>query len=211
MASLQEILERDLNLGEEKTASVNSAASADDDEIMKLASELGLDKAAEDEEKEDKEEEKEEEDEDEGEEKKSSAEMGSLYNDLFPEDSDLGGSTKTAEESKLAEYQENMGARTFDHFAARFDARIEKIAVDALTGGATISSPKASVGGDKGTEESIPPQGLPSNKITTPIAVKNIVVTDEVKAKNDEKTVGHFEQKVAMAMRKRFIVGQLEQ
>jgi hypothetical protein len=210
MASLQEILERDLGLVEEKTASVKSVAQADDDEIQKLAAELGLEKAAEDEEKEEKEEEKEEKEE-EGEEKKSAAEMSSLYNDLFPEDADLSGSTKTAEESKLAAYQEDMGARTFDHFAARFDARIEKIAVDALTGGATISSPKASVEGDKSTEESIPPQTMPSNKITTPVNTKAIVVTDEVKAKNDEKTVGHFEQKVAMAMRKRFIMGQLDQ
>ena len=148
--------------------------------------------------------------------KTASAEsMDLLYNQMFPED---GGSgiPKTAEQEKIAE-EEDLGARTYDHFAARFDERMEKMAADVLTGNATISSGTAGSGAgetDNPHSDSQPPQASDNNKPadasskidTTP------TITDEVKAKNEAKTVGNFQQKSAamnIAFRKAFLQDQL--
>lgn len=205
MPTLQELLG---NFGvsdvQEKTASVS-----DNDALASLAAQYGFDFAKEaEEEKEEKEDEGSKEDKKEDEaEKKASMGLDSYYNQLFPED---GALSKTAAEMEKVAYEENLGARAYDHFAARFDRRIEKIATEIAS---ASTSPDHE--GNVHKDPTIPQAGAtnrPANagdKIdTTP------VVTDEVSAKNEAKTVGHFEQKHAamasMAMRKAFLLSQLE-
>lgn len=133
-------------------------------------------------------------------EKVASEGFGGLYESLFPDDS-LGGSVKTAEEEKIAA-EEALGARTWDHFAARFDARIEKLAYAALSGSA-----------HKGDTEA--PNHIPNNKgqrdagggaiNTTPS------VEDSVKDLHPEGGVGKYEHghKTA-AVRKQMLLAMLD-
>lgn len=207
MPTLQDYLN---GMGVDET--VKTAGVVDEAELDRYAAELGLDFGKEASEKEDSEEDKKEDKKEE--EKKASAVSGldSIYNSLFPEDVVL---SKTAEELKVAEAEEYLGARAFDHFAARFDRRLEKIAAE-LSGSASVSAPTgADATGNVHKGYTVPqasqtnkPAGASQKIDTTP------VVTDEVKAKNEAKTVGHFEQKRAMvmdaAMRKHFLLSQLE-
>lgn len=209
MATLQELLESDFGASHTKTASVSKRQN--DDEIEKLAAELNLEglfgKTAGEKEEEEEEEEKEE--------KKASFGGGlpDLYNTLFPSDEDL--TVKTAEQEKNAAEQ-NLGARAYDYFGAQWDRRIEKLASDVLTGGATINASAAAGHDGAVQEDSTPPQAQADNKPAgagSAINTKSTVVTDNVKAKNDDESVGHFEQKSAamkLAMRKAFLVSQLE-
>jgi len=211
MATLQELLESDFGASQTKTASAGRRQN--DDEIEKLAAELNLGdlfgKSAMDKE------EKEEEEEEEKEEKKAGFHGGlpDLYNTLFPSDGDL--TIKTAEQEKNAA-EENLGSRAYDYFGAQWDRRIEKLAADVLTGAATISSSTAAGHDGAVQEDSTPPQTQADNKPAgagSAINTKSTVVTDNVKAKNDDETVGHFEQKSAamnLAMRKAFLMSQLE-
>jgi hypothetical protein len=63
--------------------------------------------------------------------KKVASELG-IYNEMFPEDANIG-ETKTAEEIKVAAYQEALGARAYDYFAMRLDQRLEKIAGEIMS------------------------------------------------------------------------------
>lgn len=200
MATLQEMLEQDFGVGAtEKVASVNST-----DEIDKLAEELGLfEKSAE--EKEEMKEEKEE--------KKASVEgLDSLYASLFPEDVQL---SKTATQEKVA-YEQKLGALAYDHMAARWDARVEKLAAEVLSGGATISASTAAEHDGNPHKDPTIPQAQKTNrpadagsKIDT-----SPVVTDEIKKMNDARTVGDYQQKHAAikeaARRKAYLLSQLE-
>jgi len=209
MPTIQDMLAQDF-FGEEKVASDNSASN----EIDELARTLGLDgfdKVAEDDEGEDEGEgegEYEGDDEDEGEEKEASFGLGDLYNDLFPEDA--APQEKTASE-KVAAYQSAVGERAFSHYANRFDQRIEKLAAATLSGGATISSPTDDDGKGNPHEASIPPQAMDSNYAED--ADEGIDTdpeyTDEVSKGDDERVVGHYEQKTA-ALRKHLLLSRLE-
>ena len=199
MPTLKELLEsNDLGAGEVKTASVNS--SADLDGMDKLAMQLGLfgettKVAAEDEEKEEAAEEKEEE------EKKASAFDGSLHSMLFP-GSDLAGAQEKTATEKQASAEQAMGAAAYDQFASAFDSFIEKLAYEALAG-----NPHADVQAVNHLPNN-KPAGAKESIDSTP------VVTDEVKAKNDSKQVGHVEQtqvKAASAFRKQLLLSVLEQ
>ncbi|MCJ7520612.1 MAG: hypothetical protein MUP21_00070 [Dehalococcoidia bacterium] len=211
MATLQELLESDFGASHTKTASVSKRQN--DDEIEKLAAELNLGDlfgktSAEKEEEADEEEE-------EKEEKKAGFHGGlpDLYNTLFP--SDEGLTVKTAEQEKNAA-EENLGSRAYDYFGAQWDRRMDKLAADVLTGGATINASTAAGHDGAVQEDSTPTQTQADNKPAgagSAISTKSTVVTDNVKAKNDDETVGHFEQKSAamkLAMRKAFLVSQLE-
>jgi hypothetical protein len=209
MATLQELLESDFGASQTKTASAGRRQN--DDEIEKLAAELNLGdlfgKSAMDKEEEEEEEEKEE--------KKAGFHGGlpDLYNTLFPSDGDL--TIKTAEQEKNAA-EENLGSRAYDYFGAQWDRRIEKLASDVLTGGATISSSTAAGHDGAVQEDSTPPQTQADNKPAgagSGINTKSTVVTNNVKAENDDESVGHYEQKSAamnLAMRKAFLISQLE-
>jgi len=215
MTTLQQLVEEDLGMTEKTAAQVNAAG--EDASLEKLASAIGLDldfeekTAADGEEasfppkKEEEEEEEGEEKEEEGEEEKtSSADLGleGLFGDFFPEDS--LGEVKVASEEKLAaDYQEYLGACSFDKFAERWDKRIEKIATDMSTG--TLH------------EEAEVPQQLENNR--APAAEQAIdttpQVTDEVKKEDDERTVGDYDhvqhnQMKTAAMRKAALLAQLE-
>lgn len=194
MPTLRELLEQDGFVGE-KTASETKTAGADDQSVADLAASLGLfgeTKVAEEDKKEDAPAKKEEEKEDEGE---KTASIDGLFDSLFP--SEAPASEKTAEE-KTAAAEEARGARSFEHFADRFDARVEKLASAALQGSAY--------------KDSQPTNHLPNNKVTSgeKINTKSTSVQDEVKAKNDAATVGHFEQKHANVLRKHLLLSQLE-
>lgn len=211
MPTLQELL-GDFGVGEsEKTAS-----EAGNDEIEALAAHYGFDfgKQAEEDKKDKKEdhEDSESDDEEAKEEKKASVGLDDYFHSLFPEDAPL---SKTAEEMEKAAYEENLGARAYDHFATRFDRRIDKIASE-LTGAATISAP---TGADHEGNVHQDPTIAQANKTNRPANASEKIdttptITDEISAKNEAKTVGHFEQKHAamqsMAMRKAFLLSQLE-
>jgi hypothetical protein len=204
MPTLQELIETNLGFGEEKTASVADSS----DELDRLAEELGLfDKVA-GEDKEVKEEKEEEE-----EKKASAGELDSLYESLFPEDGML---SKTAEEEEKIAYEQELGARAYDYMTARWDARIEKLAAEVLSGGATISASTAAEHDGNPHKDPTIAQAQKTNRPanasdkidTTP------VYTDEVKKMNDARTVGDYEQKHAAvkqaALRKAFILSSLE-
>ena len=218
MATLQELLSTTFaDNGNTKTASAK-AAQNNDDELTKLAGELGLDgffskEAEEDEKEEHKDEEKEEhKDEHKDEEKSASASLDGLYATLFPEDGDI--TVKTAEEEKNAA-EEALGARAYDHYASQWDRRMEKLAADSLTGGATISASTAAHHDGPVQKDVTPPQSQANNKpadASSPVNTKSTSVQDEVKAKNSSATVGHFEQKhaAALALQKHLLLSQLE-
>lgn len=203
MQTLKDLLESaDLGAGGVKTASAKANA-ADLDGMDKLAMQLGLFGATEKvaaEDNEDKEDEKEDEKEEdeEGEKKEASAHTGSLHALLFP-NSVLGGAEKTAAE-KQAAAEMRLGALSFDQFARSVDGFIEKMASAALSGSAH---------GDSQAENRLPnnrPGDAGSAIDTDP------EYTDEVKAKNDAKQVGHAEQtqvKAAAAFRKQMLLSQL--
>ena len=211
MPTLQEMLLNDFGVEQNvKTAS----ASAGSEEIDALAARYGFDfakTASEDKDEDDKGGDKDkEEDEDE---KKASVGLSAYFNTLFPEDGDLN---KTAEELEKVAHEENLGARAYDHFASRWDRRIEKIASEVLSGSATIAaSTAADHDGSVHQDPTIAQAGKTnrpanaSDKIDT-----SPVYTDEIHSKDDARTLGHLEQKHAavsdMAMRKALIMSQLE-
>lgn len=204
MPTLKELLEGDLGASQEKTAAVQSTIT--DESIEKIAMELGLfgdtEKVAS--EDEGSEEDKKEDEKEEETKKEASMSLDNLYGTMFPEDADLG-TTKTASDDEdlvkeaAEQYEEALGERAHDYFAARWEARMGKLAAEMLGGASEVDVDV--------------PQALPTNKPananssidTTP------VVDDEITAKNDEKQVGHVEQKkLAMAIRKHMLLGQLE-
>lgn len=198
MATLKELLEGgDLGAGQAKVASVQ-AGGTDMDGMDLLAMQLGLfgetAKVAESEEKEEAEDEK-------GEsaptEKKASAFSG-LHSLLFP-DSVIGDSAEKTASEKEASAERAMGAAAYDQFSSAFDSFVTKLAAEALAG-----NPHG---------DSQPVNHLPNNKASdAKDAIDTApVVTDEVKAKNDAKAVGHYEQtKAASAFRKQMLLSALE-
>lgn len=195
MPTLKELLESDMGASEKTAAANNTDAGADDVSIEKIALSLGLfadtEKVAEDDDKDDKDDKKEEK-----KEEKTASTMTGLFNALFPEDAPAAAE-KTASE-KVAESEEARGARTFEHFSDRFDSRIEKLATGVLSGG--------SVHKDAQPTNHFPNNKAPDGAINT----KTTHTEDNVKAKNDAATVGHFEQKHASAVRKHLLLSQLE-
>lgn len=205
MPSLQELLESDLD-GSTKTAAA-AATHNDLDGMDKIAMQLGLlgvgtEKKAEEEGKKDDEGKKDEKKDDDGDDAgEKSAALGSggdLHSLLFPE-SDLSGSAEKTAEEKRAAAEEAMGARAYDQFSRVVDQFVEKLASEVISG-----NPHG---------DSQPNNRLPNNKpgdASQAIDTKP-VVTDNVKAKNDASTVGHFEQKTAaaQALRKHFILSAL--
>jgi len=210
MPTLQELMEKDLGFSESvKTASVNNGS----DDLDRIAAELGLDFGKTAEEEEDSKEDKKEDKEEKEEKKEASVSLGGLYNELFPEDGML---SKTAEEQEKVAYEQNLGALAYDAFASRWDRRVEKLAADVLSGSATVSSSTAAEHDGNPHGDTTPPQAQKSNKPAN--ASDKIdtspVVTDEVKALNDKRTVGDYEQKHAAiknaALHKAFLLSQLE-
>ena len=116
--------------------------------------------------------------------------MDSLYNQLFPEDA----FSKTASEEKVAE--EVLGARAYDYFANRMDQRILKLAEDSIS------------------QDSEPTQQLENNKpeYADEAIDTDPEYTDEVDKGDDERVVGHYEdregemQVKAAAMRKAILL-----
>lgn len=213
MPTLQEMLLNDFGVEQNvKTAS----ASAGSEEIDALAARYGFDfakTASDDKDEDDKGGDKDKEEAKDEDEKKASVGLSAYFNTLFPEDGDLN---KTAEELEKVAHEENLGARAYDHFAARWDRRVEKIASEVLSGSATISaSTAADHDGSVHQDPTIAQAGKTnrpanaSDKINT-----SPVYTDEIHSKDDARTLGHLEQKHAavsdMAMRKALILAQLE-
>ena len=215
MPTLKDLLEGDLGAsGSTKTASAQPQQEPDG--IDKLAMQLGLfgdvteteeKVASDDEEKEEEKKEDEKKDEGKGEnpfakkEASAAGAMGDLYSTIFGED-DLG-ETKTAEEVKTAAYQEALGGRAYDHFAVRFDKRIEKIASDMASGASQ--------------DARVFPQTLPTNKGQRDGGGQKIDTTpqvqdQEMKVENSPAVVGKEEHKTAMAaaIRKHTLLSPLE-
>jgi hypothetical protein len=192
MATLQELLAKDLGVSvTTKTASYD-AASDEDAQIEKIAAELGLFndsvKVASDS----------DEDEDEsGEEKKPVEEqekkghdMSGLYESFFPED-ELG--VEKVAMDKVAAYEEALGARSHDYFTARFSARLEKFAADSIS------------------ESSHPVSQFRNNKAGGSASIDTTShFTDEISAENGQAVVGREEQVKQAAYRKAWLMSQLE-
>jgi hypothetical protein len=140
---------------------------------------------------------------------KTAGSLEGLYGEFFGGD-DTFGTEKSAEEDKVASYQEALGARAHDYFGYYFDQAMDKIASEVL-------GPVAKMGKGNVHSDTRPEQSQPSNYAgqggqaidTTP------EYTDEVKKLNDSRTVGHYEstpvssQKTAAAVRKHMILSQL--
>jgi hypothetical protein len=197
MSTLQELIEQDFGFtaapGTTKVASEQQPK--DDQETTQLMAELGLldEKTASDNQAKVQENAQPAES---NEKVASQTSVDGLFNEMFPEDANLGvqKTAAEAEQEKLAAHQEAVGARAFDHYASRWDARIEKMAADQLTGSATISSSTADV-------------ELPSNEDESSAAIDTTPkVDDQVSAKNRKgsEEVGKQEQKTAadLAMKK---------
>jgi len=209
MPTLQEILANDFGVEQVKTASVQGS-----EEIDSLAARYGFDfakVASDDKDEDDKKGDKDKEEGEDKEEKKASMGLSSYFNSLFPEDGELN---KTAEEMEKVAYEENLGARAYDHFAARLDRRLDKLASAVLSGNASV-----------GASTSAAPEGSVHKDLTIPQASKtnrpanagdkidtSPSYTDEIHSHDDARTVGHLEQKHAedLAMRKALILSQLE-
>jgi hypothetical protein len=209
MASLQELMELG-GFGEtEKVANDQST-----EELDALAAKLGLfDKTAEDDEGSKHEKEESEEEEAKEEEKKGSVSLSGLYDTLFPEDGVLN---KTAAEQQQMVYEESLGSRAYDFLSDRWDKRIEKLAAEVLTGGATLSAPTAAEHDGNPHTDVVIPQAQKTNK---PSNAKDKIdttptVTDEVHKGDNARVSGTYQQKHAAiqqaALRKAFILSQLE-
>lgn len=202
MPTLRDMIASDFGVEEVKTASAEASS-----EIDALAARYGFDfaKTAGEEEKEDSKEDKKEDKKEEKEDKLASAfGLDSYFNECFPED---GALDKTAEELEKVAFEENLGARAYDHFAARWDRRIEKLAAECYK----LANSEANVHEDPTIPQAFPtnrPSNASSKIDTTP------EVTDEIHSKDDTRTVGHLQQKSAslhnLAMRKALILSQLE-
>lgn len=199
MPTLRDMIASDFGVEEVKTAGVEASS-----EIDALAARYGFDfaKTAGEEEKEDSKEDKKE---DEKEDKLASAfGLDSYFNECFPED---GALNKTAEELEKVAFEETLGARAYDHFAARWDNRIEKLAADVFK----FANSEANVHEDPTISQAFPTNrpANASNKIDT-----SPEYTDEIHSKDDARTIGHLQQKSAslhdLAMRKALILSQLE-
>ena len=209
MPTLHEILANDFGVEQEvKTASV-----AGNDEIDALAARYGFDfaKVASDDKDADDKGKKEDEGEEEGEDKKASMGLSSYFNTLFPEDCDM---SKTAEELEKVAYEETLGARAYDHFADRWDMRIEKIASSLLSGSVSVAAPTGADHDGNVHKDLTIPQASKTNRPANAGEKINTTpsYTDEIHSHDDARTVGHLEQKHAedLAMRKALILAQLE-
>lgn len=220
MPTLKEILEDDLGVssGSEKVASAEKPGT---DEIEKLAMEIGLFGNAEPANAAPaapaKEETQKVASESPGEVNKQTKEahmgLDSLYDNLFPEDSGMVGSEKTAELEKRA-YEEKLGSRAFDHFAKRWDSRVEKLAAE-MAGSATVAAEVASPSGGNPHGDSQPGQRQLNNR---PADASKAIdtspeVTDVVKPQSGDEVVGDekAQQMKAAALRKHLLLSQLEE
>lgn len=217
MPTLQEVLENDLGLGaEEPMKKVASQYKTVDDEIEKLAMELGMidgddtEKVAQTTGKTT------------GHKKEASMsiELEQMYSDLFPQDTDVISGTQEKVASKTqtqgldkeaAAREERIGSMAYPYFEQYVDGHITKIA-EELAGGATVKA-------EDGDGE--PEQAMDNNRPedSEDAIDTDPTVTDEVKAKNEAKTVGQFVQKQAgsrnllkeAAMRKHMLLSHLDQ
>ena len=185
--SIQDLLDNHLGLGTEqpqveKVASQTEASS----EIEKLAKELGIDTEK-------------TEPESQVQTKEASAMLDSLYDGIFAEDAGLNKAAsqeKTAEQEKVAAYEEKLGARSFDKFASRFDARIEKLAADAEASQALPNNKPADA------EKMIGTDGKVTN-IVTPQKGAEVVGQEQAEALPEGAVK-------AAAYRKMFLLSQME-
>ena len=189
MPTLKEMIETDFGVDNEKTASDSSSY---DPEISKIAESLGLF-----------------DDEDVEEQQKTAGDdsMDSLYNELFPEDELLYKEAGVSGDEAL---EEALGARSYDYFADQFDRRIEKIAAMMEADAAEASISDGNPHGD-----SRPGQTQPDNHpddADEAIDSTDPEYTDEVTKGDDNRVVGHYEQKTAMdlAIRKHLLMSELE-
>lgn len=189
MPTLQELFEEGEFGATTKTASAQSADLNDMDQLalsLGLLGDMGSEKVA-----------AEEEEEEEEEEEKKASFNGGLHSLLFP-DSPVGSHEKTAAE-KLAAEEESLGAATYDMFSSAVDSFVEKLAMEALAGN------------PHGDSQAV--NHLPNNKPADASQAINTdpTFTDEVKATNDKRTVGHYEQKTAaaLAFQKQLLLAQM--
>lgn len=125
MATLDEILNNDLGLGETATEKVASVSNENEiDEIEKLAMELGLTEGSSSPSQETNN----------SHIKEAGMSLDNLYSNLFPDDADVVSSQeKTASiDKEAAEIEGTMGAYAFDKAQEFIDAHITKIASDIV-------------------------------------------------------------------------------
>jgi hypothetical protein len=188
MPTLEDFLNDDLGVSQSKQ--VEKTASAESDEIEKLAMEIGLVDAK-----------TEPTSKPSVQTKEAQMSMTSIYDDLFPEDvalNKVASQEDAGEFEKLAAVEEALGAKTYDFFQERFDARITKLAEESIAQG------------------SEPPQQLPNNKkggnsmIHTDPQIDN-----ELPPEAGQAVVGKEEsrqmQVKAAAVRKHMLLAQLEE
>jgi hypothetical protein len=140
---------------------------------------------------------------------KLATELG-IYGALFPEDTNLAQTqqTKTAEEEKIAEYQEALGARAYDYFTLRFDQRMSKVAGEIMS----AADMEAAQGILQPTNR--PPVAVPTNQDPlgdkapmTPASTAAVPYSVAAGAEaGAQGQVGHEEQKMAAAVRKHLLM-----
>jgi hypothetical protein len=183
MPTLEEILNENLGNVNGKQENEKTASTADvTDELEKLALELGLVETETETEPQQT--------------KEAEMSLSKLYDDLFPEDVTLNEKVASVEDDsmeKQAAYEEAVGARAYDYFSARVDARLEKIAEAAMS------------------EDSEPAQQLENNKAGGNSAIgTSPKVHNDLPADSGPEVVGKEQQKAA-ALRKHMLLSMLEE
>lgn len=137
---------------------------------------------------------------------KLATELG-IYSQLFPEDV-APVQTKTAEEEKVAAYQEALGARAYDFCSLRFEQRMSKIAGEIMS----AADMEAAQGILQPSNR--PPVAVPTNQDPVgdkaPLTpVSTAAVPYSVVAGAEAGSIGqcgHEEQKMAAAVRKHLLI-----
>jgi hypothetical protein len=221
MATLDELMSDAFGQGSVKTASRRADAGQDDLDALLAsldADAFGTKEASEDEDDEGDEEAKDEKKEMKEEVKKASfAQSSSLFEMIYGRNPN--GNVKTAAEEKIA-YQQNIGRAAYRSYEATFDDIIEKVASAVLKGDVTIKSPTGGSNKDNPHMDATHPQQSATDKPADAKHKINLtpVYEDEVRAHNDDKTVGHYEavrdpdsaKTASLALRKAVLLSQLE-
>jgi len=145
---------------------------------------------------------------------KLATELG-IYGALFPEDTNLNQpaqQTKTAEEEKVAAYQEALGARSYDYFALRFDQRMSKVANEVMDAAGMVAAQGIMQPSNR------PPVAVPTNQDPlgdkapmTPASTAAVPYSVAAGAEaGAQGQVGHEEQKMASAVRKHLLMMNLK-
>ena len=134
-----------------------------------------------------------------------------IYSELFPEDAPQ--SEKVAEEEKVAAYQEALGARAYDFFAARFDARMNKIAGEVMSQVSLDAAPaimQPAAAAPQRIPNSQDPVGDKAPMTPAPVGATPYSVAAGAEHGAEGQVGREEQQKMAAAIRKHFIIAAMQ-